>query len=113
MPVKILYKYAYKWIVTSKKHTAKYAWCAFFDRMTFHLIAFIRVCFTQHELYLQVSNIIRTWVGNEVVEHSDVFGASPVGAAPTASSFSTEHLASMYCAKTTASRVEKRLSFGI
>ena len=30
-----------------------------------------------------------TRVGNEIVDHSDVVGASPVGAAPTASSFST------------------------
>ena len=63
--------------------------------------------------YRQVSNIRRTWVGHEIVDHSDVVGAPPVGAAPTTSSFSTEHLASIYCAKTTASRVEKHLSFSI
>ena len=39
--------------------------------------------------YRQVSNIRRTLVGNEIVDHSDVVGASPVGAAPTTSSFST------------------------
>ena len=44
-------------------------------------------------MYRQVSNISRTWVGNEIFDHSDVVGASPVGAAPTTSSFSTEHLA--------------------
>ena len=33
--------------------------------------------------------------GNKIVDHSDVVGASPVGAAPTASSFSAEHLGSM------------------
>ena len=27
--------------------------------------------------------------GDKIVDHSDVFGASPVGAAPTTSSFST------------------------
>ena len=37
----------------------------------------------------QVSNIRRTLVGNTIVDHSDVVGASPVGAAPTTSSFST------------------------
>ena len=37
----------------------------------------------------QVSNIIRTLVGNKIVDHSDVVGASPVGAAPTTSSLST------------------------
>ena len=39
--------------------------------------------------YRQVSNIRRTLVGNWTVDHSDVVGASPVGAAPTTSSFST------------------------
>ena len=39
--------------------------------------------------YRQVSNISRTLVGNKIVDHSDVVGASPIGAAPTASSFST------------------------
>ena len=39
--------------------------------------------------YRQVSNISRTLVGNQIVGHSDVVGASPVGAAPTTSSFST------------------------
>ena len=39
--------------------------------------------------YRQVSNISPTSVGNEIVGHSDVVGASPVGAAPTTSSFST------------------------
>ena len=55
--------------------------------------------------YRQVSNIRRTWVGNEIVDHSDVVGASPVGAAPTTSSFFTEHLASIYCVNTNASWV--------
>ena len=39
--------------------------------------------------YRKVSNIRRTLVGNNIGEHSDVVGASPVGAAPTTSSFST------------------------
>ena len=37
----------------------------------------------------EVSNIWRTLVGNKIVDHSDVVEASPVGAAPTTSSFST------------------------
>ena len=41
------------------------------------------------EDYRKVSNIRRTQVGNKIVDHSDVVGASPVGAAPTTSSFST------------------------
>ena len=39
--------------------------------------------------YSQVSNIRLTLVGNKIVDHSDVVEASPVGAAPTTSSFST------------------------
>ena len=39
--------------------------------------------------YHQVSNISRTLVGNKIVDHSDLVGALPVGAAPTTSSFST------------------------
>ena len=44
---------------------------------------------TRGSEYRQTSNISRTLVGNEIVDHSDVVGASPVGAAPTTSSFST------------------------
>ena len=40
-------------------------------------------------LYRKTSNMRRTLVGNKIVNHSDVAGASPVGAAPTTSSFST------------------------
>ena len=39
--------------------------------------------------YRKTSNIRRILGGNEIVDHSDVVGASPVGAAPTTSSFST------------------------
>ena len=45
----------------------------------------------------------------DIVGHSDVV----VGTAPTASSFSTKHLASIYCTKTTARRDEKHLSLGL
>ena len=41
------------------------------------------------KIYRQVSNIRRTLEGNWIVDHSDVVGASPVGAAPTTSSFLT------------------------
>ena len=40
-------------------------------------------------MYRQTSNISRSLVGNNIGDHSDVVGASPVGAAPTKSSFST------------------------
>ena len=39
--------------------------------------------------YRKTSNISRTLVGNKIVDNSDVVGASPVGAAPTTSSFWT------------------------
>ena len=41
------------------------------------------------ERYRQVFNIRRTLVGNKIDDHSDVVEASPVGAAPTTSSFLT------------------------
>ena len=40
-------------------------------------------------IYRKTSSISRTLVGNKIVDNSDVVGASPVGAAPTTSSFST------------------------
>ena len=39
--------------------------------------------------YRQTSNTSGTLVGNKIVDHSDVIGASPVVGAPTTSSFST------------------------
>ena len=39
--------------------------------------------------YPQSSDISHTLVGDKIIDHSDVVGASPVGAAPTTSSFST------------------------
>ena len=66
-----------------------------------------------NSVYRQVSNISHTLVGNKIVDHSDVVGASPVGAARTTSSFSTQQLASLDWAKTTTRRDEKHLSFVI
>ena len=45
--------------------------------------------------YRKTSKISRTLVDNKIVDHSDVVGASPGGAAPTTSSSSTQHLVSM------------------
>ena len=45
--------------------------------------------------YRHTSNISHTLLGNKSVDHSDVVVASPVGVAPTASSFSTSHQASV------------------
>ena len=43
----------------------------------------------QNITYRKTFDIRRTLVGNKLVDHSDVVGASPVGAAQTTSSFST------------------------
>ena len=64
-------------------------------------------------MYHKISNRSHTLAGNKIVDHSDVVGALPVGAAPTTSSFSTHHWASMDWAKTTARWNEKHLSFEI
>ena len=44
---------------------------------------------SEHVDYRQVSNIRRTLVCEKIVDHSDVVGASPAGAAAITSSFST------------------------
>ena len=49
----------------------------------------VKIHFSSHGSYRKTSNISRTLAGNKIVDNSDVVGASPVGAAPTASSFST------------------------
>ena len=50
----------------------------------------LRVWFLEYTLrwastYRQTFNIRRTFVGNKIVDHSDVVVASPIGAAPTTS----------------------------
>ena len=49
----------------------------------------IELCWVNYMYYRKTSNISRTLIGNKIVDNSDVVGASPVGAAPTTSSFST------------------------
>ena len=48
---------------------------------------------SQHHIipqtYHKTSNVRRILVGNEIIDHADEVGASPVGAASTTSSFST------------------------
>ena len=52
--------------------------------MSYDIVLFALEC-----KYRKTSNISRTLAGNKIVDHSDVVGASPVGAAPTTSSCST------------------------
>ena len=40
-----------------------------------------------HKKYRKASNIRHTSVGNKIIDHLDVVGESPVGAAPNTSSF--------------------------
>ena len=63
--------------------------------------------------YRKTSNIRRNLVGNTIVDHSDVVGASPVSAAPTTSSFLTWHLVSGDSAKTGTRHYENLLRVGI
>ena len=62
--------------------------------MTVESISLVRLSNFEYYLtglvhtYRKTSNISRTLVGNKIVDNSDVVGASPVGAAPTTSSFS-------------------------
>ena len=79
---------------------------------TFHYLC-IYCNIVWHYVYSQTSNIKCTLVGNKFVDHSDVIGALPVTPAPTTSSFSTKHRASMDWAKTTTRPNKKHLSFGI
>ena len=55
------------------------------DVIIIHTLISVNLC------YRKTYNISRTLVGNKIVDNSDVVGASPAGAAPTTSSFSTEH----------------------
>ena len=68
------------------------------------------LCKYHHWIYRQISDISRTIVGNKIVNHSDVVGASSVGASPAISSFSTKYLASMDWAKTTARQTARKTS---
>ena len=60
--------------------------------MPWHLFQYFpsfQVLGISFQIYRKTCNISRTLVGDKIVGNSDVVGASPVGAAPTTSSFST------------------------
>ena len=96
-------------VYTLKLNPLKFGKRKIISSQTKHVITYP----SWYQTYRQVSDIRRTSIGNLIVDHSDVDGASPVGAAPTTSSFSTWYLASKYCAKTTGRRDDKHISFGI
>ena len=66
-------------------------------------------------IYRQTFDISRTLVRNDIVDHWDVAGVLPVGAAPTASSFSTGSQLTWFqwIRQTTARQDENHLSFVI
>ena len=70
------------------------------------------MCHDEAYVYRQLSNITRTSVGNKIVDHSDVVEASPVGAAPTTSSFSTWHLATLEMGKDNCKMRRETFKFG-
>ena len=82
------------------------------QKMNRYRVEYKRYINTANVIYRQTSNIRHTSAGKQIIDHSDVVGASPVGAAPTTSSFST-HLASIDWTKTNARRGEKHVGFGI
>ena len=62
--------------------------CLFSELSILHNLDESRMKFPSNQNYRQTSNISRSLVGNDIVDHADVIGASPVRAAPTTSSFS-------------------------
>ena len=72
---------AWKILIIYMQYTLKYPVFCFYGSS--HILLLWFCC-----EYCQISNIIRT-LCNKIVRHSDVVGASPVGAAPTTSSFCT------------------------
>ena len=89
--------------------------CLGMDSNSSHtLLGMWKLIHAEIKSYHQTYNISRTLVSNTIVALSDAVGASPVGAAPTTSSFSTpQHLASIDCAETITRRDEKHLNFEV
>ena len=77
------------WTVLSK-YNESWLYIAYFVDISFVSYDKSTKCiFVSNSYYRKTSNISRTLVGDKIVDHSDAVGASPVGAAPTTSSFST------------------------
>ena len=80
-----------KWVIATVKRDVHAK--SQFQRSTFKFTWVKKIITTFGEFpecnYRKTSNIDRTLVGNKIVDNSDVVGASPAGAAPTTSSFST------------------------
>ena len=74
----------YRSIVVLYRHRCQYkSWCLYSPGAArSHQICSAILYYVVHR---QTYNISHTLVGNKIVDHSDVVGASPVGAAPTTS----------------------------
>ena len=105
--------------------------CQYFDHPTvlritimvqiIYIHEYMNMCTLKHGMkktselpgaYRQTSSTRHTFVGNIIAAHLDVVGASPIGAAPTTSLFSTYHLILIDCTKTTGKQNEMHLSLG-
>ena len=80
---------AFKNVVYKSIHSVKVALCykTNYHYVTTNIMLLLTLCYKTN--FRKTSNISRTVVGNKIVDNSDVVEASPVGAAPTTSSFST------------------------
>ena len=92
-----LVKLGYGWVIIWQKTMVCNYWPLLLSQVNYH----------------QTCNIRHIFIGNRLANHSDVVAASPVGAAPTTSSFSTLYLGSIDWAKATARQEGNHLSFVI
>ena len=70
-----------------KRNVKRTPCVAFFERLLFN--PYLGPLSQSFIPTVKFSDIRRTLEDNQIVDHLDVFGASPVGAAPTTSSFFT------------------------
>ena len=86
--------------IVLKLFSVHYSWIKSWKRILYFIIkvvVILSICIytvlceavVNSGTHQQTSNVSRTLLGSKIVDHSDVVGASPVGAAPTTSSFST------------------------
>ena len=90
-----------------------FIWIFMYFPYMFYRARYCNMFYIKSVSYRQTFIIRCSLVGNKLVDHSDVAGVSPVGAAPTTSSFLTQHLASLDWAKTAARWDKKHIILGI
>ena len=88
----------YQWLFKTISHTASWILIAelsssfqYLSKMQYGLHWTNALWHNITQYYCQTSNIRSTLLCNKSIDHSDVVGASPAGAAPTTSSFSTNN----------------------